>query len=218
MAEVGEIADIAESELSTRWGRFHAIAFRDRPGGAEHLALVLGRPGDHALVRVHSECVTGDIFGALRCECGEQLHSALDAIAAEGRGVLVYLRGQEGRGIGLIAKVRTHVLQDEDGLDTVDSAKALGLPIDVRDYTPAVVLLRHLRLRSVRLMSNNPDKVAALESGGIDVAARVPLLMPASADNLSYLVAKRDRLGHHLPHLDRAVPARNGGTVALDND
>jgi len=212
MAEPGEFSDFAESALSTRWGRFHAIAFRDRPDGSEHLALVLGRPQDGSLVRVHSECLTGDIFGALRCECGEQLRSALDSIAAEGRGVLVYLRGQEGRGIGLIAKVRTHVLQDEDGLDTVDSAKALGLPVDVRDYAPAVQVLRHLGLRSVRLMSNNPDKVAALESGGIEVADRVPLLMPASDDNLGYLIAKRDRLGHHLPHLDPAMPVRNGQT------
>src|SRR5256885_10534066 len=133
MAEPGEFSDFsdyAESALSTRWGRFRAIAFRDRPGGSEHLALVLGRPGDDCLVRVHSECVTGDIFGALRCECGEQLRSALDSIAAEGRGVLVYLPGQEARGTGLIAKAPTQSRKAGDGLETVDSPKALGRPAD----------------------------------------------------------------------------------------
>ncbi|MDQ0380973.1 GTP cyclohydrolase II [Amycolatopsis thermophila] len=192
--------DIAESTLVTRRGPFRAVAFRD---GAEHLALVHGRiRRDDVLVRVHSECLTGDVFGAVRCECGEQLDAALDAIVDEGSGVLVYLRGHEGRGIGLVAKVRTHVLQDEDGLDTVDSATSLGLPVDVRDYRPAARVLRHLGVRSVRLMSNNPDKIAALETHGIRVAARVPLLAPASPDNIRYLTAKRDRLGHVLPQVD----------------
>ncbi|NIH83695.1 GTP cyclohydrolase II [Amycolatopsis granulosa] len=192
--------DIAESALGTRRGEFRAVAFAD---GAEHLALVHGPlPRDDVLVRVHSECLTGDVFGAVRCECGDQLHAALDAIVAEGSGVLVYLRGHEGRGIGLVAKVRTHVLQDEDGLDTVDSATTLGLPVDVRDYGPAARVLRHLGVRSVRLMSNNPDKIAALESHGIRVAARVPLLAPASPHNIRYLTAKRDRLGHVLPQVD----------------
>ncbi|NIH80655.1 GTP cyclohydrolase II [Amycolatopsis viridis] len=192
--------DIAESTLGTRRGEFRAVAFAD---GAEHLALVHGPlPRDDVLVRVHSECLTGDVFGAVRCECGEQLHAALDAIVAEGSGVLVYLRGHEGRGIGLVAKVRTHVLQDEHGLDTVDSATTLGLPVDVRDYGPAARVLWHLGVRSVRLMSNNPDKIAALESHGIRVAARVPLLAPASPHNIRYLTAKRDRLGHVLPQVD----------------
>ncbi len=203
MTETIEFADIAESDLVTRYGRFRAVAFRDHSDGNEHLALVLGEPGGaDVLVRVHSECVTGDIFGAMRCECGQQLGSALASIAREGRGVLVYLRGHEGRGIGLVAKVRTHVLQDEQGLDTVDSATALGLPTDVRDYGPAARVLKYLGVGAVRLMSNNPDKIASLEEHGIRVAARVPLLMPATAFNLGYLIAKRDRLGHDLPHLD----------------
>jgi 3,4-dihydroxy 2-butanone 4-phosphate synthase / GTP cyclohydrolase II len=196
--------DIAESDLVTRRGTFRSVAFR--AGGHEHLALVYGgKVRDDVLVRVHSECMTGDIFGATRCECGEQLDAALDAIVGEGSGILVYLRGHEGRGIGLVAKVRTHVLQDEQGLDTVDSATRLGLPVDVRDYDPAVRVLRHLGVRSVRLMSNNPDKIRSLESHGITVTARVPLLVPASTDNIRYLTAKRDRLGHDLPQLDRFV-------------
>jgi 3,4-dihydroxy 2-butanone 4-phosphate synthase/GTP cyclohydrolase II len=158
------------------------------------------------LVRVHSECLTGDVFGALRCECGAQLGSALDAIVAEGTGVVVYLRGHEGRGIGLVAKTRTHVLQDEQGLDTVDSATALGLPVDVRDFRPAARVLAYLGVRSVRLLSNNPDKVDALTAHGIVVVGRVPLLEPVDEHNVRYLTAKRDRLGHDLPHLDSARP------------
>lgn len=202
--------DIAESDLVTRRGTFRAVAFRDRRDGHEHIALVMGeaRRGENVLVRVHSECITGDVFGAMRCECGEQLDAALDAIVREGRGVLVYLRGHEGRGIGLVAKVRTHVLQDEQGLDTVDSATTLGLPVDIRDYGPAARVLKYLGIRSVRLMSNNPDKIRSLESHGIGVTSRVPLLMPANDDNIGYLMAKRDRLGHDLPHLDPCAPAR----------
>ncbi|SNS66792.1 3,4-dihydroxy 2-butanone 4-phosphate synthase / GTP cyclohydrolase II [Actinomadura meyerae] len=200
--------DIAEADLRTRRGVFRAVAFRDPVDGHEHMALVRGdvRGREDVLVRMHSECMTGDIFGATRCECGDQLGSALDAIVREGAGVLVYLRGHEGRGIGLVAKVRTHILQDDQGLDTVDSATAIGLPVDVRDYGPAARILRHLGVRAVRLMSNNPDKVSALESYGVAVAARVPLLVPVSDDNIRYLTAKRDRLGHDLPQLD--TPAR----------
>jgi 3,4-dihydroxy 2-butanone 4-phosphate synthase / GTP cyclohydrolase II len=197
--------DIAESVLVTRRGAFRAVAFRD--DGHEHLALVHGEPGpgEDVLVRVHSECLTGDVFGALRCECGDQLGSALDAIVAHGSGVLVYLRGHEGRGIGLVAKTRTQVLQDEQGLDTVDSATALGLPVDVRDFGPAARVLRHLGVRSVRLMSNNVEKVRALEAHGIVVASRVPLLEQVHEHNVAYLTAKRDRLGHDLPHVGRAA-------------
>ncbi|RKS09060.1 GTP cyclohydrolase II [Nocardiopsis sp. Huas11] len=205
---------VAESELETRRGAFRVVAFRDPGDGNEHLALVLGRLGDgeDVLVRVHSECVTGDALGALRCECGDQLDTALDRIASEGRGVLVYLRGHEGRGIGLLAKVRTLALQDREGLDTVDSATALGLPVDTRDYGPAARVLRHLRVRSVRLLTNNPDKGRALEEHGLKVACRVPLLAPARAQNLPYLTAKRDRLGHDLPHLE---PPLDGSDPAL---
>ncbi|SDW27344.1 3,4-dihydroxy 2-butanone 4-phosphate synthase / GTP cyclohydrolase II [Amycolatopsis xylanica] len=197
--------DVAESELVTRRGTFRAVAFR--ADGFEHMALVFGAapPREDVLVRVHSECMTGDIFGAMRCECGEQLDSALDAIVREGGGILVYLRGHEGRGIGLVAKVRTHVLQDEQGLDTLDSATTLGLPVDIRDYSPAVRILKHLRVRSVRLMSNNPDKISALESSGIRVTERVPLLMAPNDHNIGYLTAKRDRLGHDLPQIEGCV-------------
>lgn len=196
--------DIAESDLVTRRGRFRAVAFRDRLDGHEHMALVFGktRMRENVLARVHSECMTGDIFGAMRCECGDQLDAALDMIVSEGSGVLVYLRGHEGRGIGLVAKVRTHVLQDEHGLDTLDSATMLGLPVDTRDYGPAARVLKHLRVQSVRLMSNNQDKIRALESHGIAVVARVPLLVPANDHNVGYLTAKRDRLGHDLPQVD----------------
>lgn len=198
-----ELAEVAESDLVTRRGRFRAVAFRDPHDGHEHLALVSGEPRGEAdvLVRVHSECLTGDVFGALRCECGTQLRSAVEAIADAGCGVLVYLRGHEGRGIGLVAKVRTHVLQDEQGLDTVDSATALGLPVDVRDFGAAARVLRHLGIRSVRLLSNNADKVLALTENGVKVTGRVPLLAPVDEHNVRYLTAKRDRLGHDLPNL-----------------
>ena len=197
-------AAVAESDLVVRRGTFRCVAFRDPVDGQEHMALVLGSLGDgeEVLVRVHSECVTGDVFGALRCECGDQLDAALDTILTEGRGVLVYLRGHEGRGIGLVNKVRTQLLQDERGLDTVDSATSLGLPVDVRDYGPAARVLRYRGVRSVRLLSNNPAKVRALEDHGVKVASRVPLLVPAHENNSRYLVAKRDRLGHDLPHLN----------------
>jgi 3,4-dihydroxy 2-butanone 4-phosphate synthase/GTP cyclohydrolase II len=195
--------DLAESDLVTRRGTFRAVAFR--VDGHEHMALVYGRTAlrENVLVRVHSECMTGDLFGAMRCECGDQLDAALDRIVAEGSGILIYLRGHEGRGIGLVAKVRTHVLQDEQGLDTLDSATTLGLPVDVRDYSPAARVLKHLRVTSVRLMSNNPDKIEALEANGIEVAARVPHLMRPNPHNIGYLTAKRDRLGHDLPQVDR---------------
>lgn len=212
--ETMDYDDIAESDLVTRHGTFRAVAFRDRFDRHEHIALVLGemKMRENVLVRVHSECTTGDIFGAMRCDCGQQLDSALAAIVREGGGVLVYLRGHEGRGIGLVAKVRTHVLQDEQGMDTVDSATTLGLPVDIRDYSPAARVLKHLGVQSVRLMSNNPDKIRSLESHGIGVTSRVPLLVPADSNNLGYLVAKRDRLGHDLPHLDQSAdPPRQCG-------
>ncbi|QVQ53523.1 GTP cyclohydrolase II [Spiractinospora alimapuensis] len=207
--------EVAESELATRQAVYRAVAFRDPLDGQEHLALVLGEVDgvEDVAVRVHSECLTGDVFGALRCECGEQLRAALDAIVDAGRGVVVYLRGHEGRGIGLLAKVRTHTLQDGLGLDTVDSATALDLPVDTRDYGPAARALSYLGVRSVRLMSNNPDKVAALTRYGTRVAGRMPLLVPVHDRNIGYLTAKRDRLGHDLPHLN-GVPVPHLGDGA----
>ncbi|WP_344161947.1 GTP cyclohydrolase II [Nocardiopsis rhodophaea] len=204
-----DLTDVAESDLTTRRGTFRAVAFRDPFDGHEHMALVLGEVVDRedVLVRAHSECMTGDIFGATRCECGEQLTSALDAIVREGSGILVYLRGHEGRGIGLVAKVRTHILQDEQGLDTIDSATSLGLPVDVRDYGPAARVLHYLGVASVRLLSNNPDKIGALEGYGIRVSEQVPLLAPAHNGNIAYLTAKRDRLGHDLPQVEEVSSA-----------
>lgn len=193
--------DVAESDLVTSRGVFRAVAFRDPVDGHEHLALVLGEQRADVLLRVHSECLTGDVFGAMRCECGQQLDAAFDAILREGNGIVVYLRGHEGRGIGLLAKLKTHALQDSGGLDTVDSATALGLPVDVRDFGPAARVLEHLGVRSVRLLTNNREKVRALRSHGIRVTARVPLLVRPNDHNVRYLTAKRDRLGHELPHL-----------------
>lgn len=150
---------------------------------------------------MHSECLTGDAFGSRHCECGEQLSAALSAIATEGRGVLVYLRGHEGRGIGLLAKLQAMQLQAE-GLDTVEANLALGLPADARDYGVAAEILRDLGVRSVRLLSNNPRKRAALLRHGISISQQVPLLIPPHEENLAYLRTKRERLGHHLPHLE----------------
>lgn len=197
------LTDVAESMMATRRGTFRTVAFRDPVDQVEHLAVVHGevQHREDVLVRMHSECLTGDIFGALRCECGDQLDASLDAIVAQRCGVLVYLRGHEGRGIGLVAKTRTQVLQDEHGFDTVDSATALGLPVDVRDFGPAARVLAHLGVVSVRLLSNNIAKVRALEEHGIHVTERLPLLSRVDEHNIRYLTAKRDRLGHQLPHL-----------------
>ena len=166
--------------------------------------------GRGVLTRVHSECLTGDVFGSIHCECGDQLATALGAIVAAGAGVLVYLRGHEGRGIGLLAKLQAMRLQDE-GLDTVEANLALGLPSDARDYRVAAEILHDLNVESVRLLSNNLRKLDALRHYGVDVDERVPLLIPPNDENLRYLRTKRERLGHHLPHLDDAPgPAGNG--------
>lgn len=170
------------------------------------MALVYGdiSGGEGILIRLHSECLTGDAFGSQHCECGEQLDSALRAIVAEGRGVLVYLRGHEGRGIGLLAKLQAMKLQAE-GLDTVEANLALGLPVDARDYRVAAEMLHDLGVRSVRLMSNNPRKREALLRHGIEVSEQVPLLITPCEDNITYLRTKRERLDHYLPHLDAVV-------------
>ena len=152
------------------------------------------------LTRVHSECLTGDVFGSARCDCGPQLDEAIDRIVTEGRGVVVYLRGHEGRGIGLVAKLQAYQLQD-GGRDTVDANLDLGLPADARHYGAATQILRDLGVGSVRLLTNNPDKVASLEEYGVPVAERVPLAVRPNDHNLGYLLTKRDRMGHHLSHL-----------------
>jgi 3,4-dihydroxy 2-butanone 4-phosphate synthase/GTP cyclohydrolase II len=163
---------------------------------------------DGALVRVHSECLTGEAFGSLKCECGPQLDAALDRVQDEG-GVVVYLRGHEGRGIGLINKLRAYRLQ-EQGFDTLDANLALGLPADARDYGAAVAILRDLGLNSVRLLSNNPEKRRQLEERGLTVSEQVPLVVGVGPDNVGYLDTKRDRMGHALPAheaLDAALMA-----------
>ncbi len=199
------------TNVPTTHGTFEMRAYRDLVTGAEHVAII-GRtpdgsvPADGALVRVHSECLTGEAFGSLKCECGPQLDAALDTIAAEG-GVVVYLRGQEGRGIGLVNKLKAYRLQ-EDGLDTLDANLALGLPADSREYGGAAGILSDLGIGRVRLLSNNPEKRRQLEEHGITVDALVPLVVGISAQNAGYLDTKRDRMGHTLP-ADLEAPAHN---------
>lgn len=203
VAPIGETPRVdfeVETTLPTEHGEFSIRAYRDRMTGADHVALVSGKPENGALVRVHSECLTGEAFGSLKCECGPQLDAALDLIDAEG-GVVVYLRGQEGRGIGLINKLRAYRLQ-EDGLDTLDANVALGLPVDSRDYGAATAILNDLGLSSIRLLTNNPEKVRQLEEHGISVEERVPLIVGIGADNESYLATKRDRMGHQLDEIN----------------
>jgi 3,4-dihydroxy 2-butanone 4-phosphate synthase/GTP cyclohydrolase II len=186
-----------ETTVPTEHGPFTMRAYRDRMTGADHVAIVAGRPSSEGtLVRVHSECLTGEAFGSLKCECGPQLDAALEVIQREG-GVVVYLRGHEGRGIGLINKLRAYRLQ-EDGLDTLDANLALGLPIDARDYGAATAILQDLGIESVRLLTNNPEKVRQLEERGIEVTERVPLVVGVGAFNESYLETKRDRMGHSI--------------------
>lgn len=185
--------------LPTEFGQFAATAYRDTSSGVEHMALVYGAPhaADLPLVRVHSECLTGDIFESRRCDCGEQLHAALRRIVAAGYGALVYLRGQEGRGIGLGEKLRAYGLQDH-GLDTVEANLALGHPVDAREYGAAAEILRDLGMPEVRLLTNNVEKRLGLEDHGIDVHARVGIETVPHGDNVRYLETKRTRLGHLL--------------------
>ncbi|WP_166866395.1 MULTISPECIES: 3,4-dihydroxy-2-butanone-4-phosphate synthase [unclassified Salinibacterium] len=186
-----------ETHVPTVHGSFRVRAYRDRSTGADHVAWIAGEPRDGALVRVHSECLTGEAFGSLKCECGPQLDAALEAIQQEG-GVVVYLRGQEGRGIGLINKLRAYRLQ-EDGFDTLDANLALGFPADARDYGAAVAILKDLGIGSVRLLTNNPEKARQLTDRGIEVTQLMPLVVGVGEHNTGYLDAKRDRMGHALP-------------------
>ncbi|MFF3690334.1 bifunctional 3,4-dihydroxy-2-butanone-4-phosphate synthase/GTP cyclohydrolase II [Streptomyces sp. NPDC002187] len=193
----------AEVNLPTSFGRFTAYGYRSTTDGIEHVALVHGDIGDgeDLLVRVHSECLTGDIFHSLRCDCGPQLQASMQHITEAGRGIVVYLRGHEGRGIGLMSKLRAYELQ-ERGRDTLDANLELGLPADARDYAAGAQILDDLGVRSVRLMTNNPDKVSALVRFGITVLGREPMPVQAGEHNLRYLRTKRDRMGHDLPWLD----------------
>jgi len=186
-----------KTTVPTEYGTFDLHAYRDRATGADHIAIVSGEPTNGALVRLHSECLTGEAMGSLKCECGPQLQTAMERIAAEG-GIVIYLRGHEGRGIGLVNKLRAYRLQ-EAGLDTLDANLALGLPADARDYGAAAAILSDMGISSVRLLSNNPEKRRQLEQHGIEVTELAPLVVGVGSVNTAYLEAKRDRMGHYLP-------------------
>ncbi len=188
---------VAATRLPTRYGGFRLLVYR-APAGQEQVALTIGAidDGEPVLVRLHSECLTGDVFGSSRCDCGEQLADSLSFLQEQGRGVLLYLR-QEGRGIGLTDKIRAYVLQDQ-GHDTVEANLALGLPADRRDYRDAAVMLRDLGVRRVRLLTNNPAKIAGLEHHGITVVERLPVQVAPNPANLRYLQTKQEKMGHLL--------------------
>ena len=186
----------SEAFLPTGFGDFRIQVFHEDATGLDHVALTLGdmQGPDPVLVRIHSECLTGDVFNSTRCDCGPQLHAALNAIVEKGWGVLVYLR-QEGRGIGLHAKIQAYHLQDE-GADTLDANLMLGLPADGRTYTVAGEMLNGLGIESVDLLTNNPEKVSQLEQQGINIAKRTPLIVGVTEQNRTYLTTKRERMGH----------------------
>jgi 3,4-dihydroxy 2-butanone 4-phosphate synthase/GTP cyclohydrolase II len=189
---------VAEAKLPTKYGEFVAIAYKSTIDPDEHVALVKGEVNgeEPILVRVHSECLTGDVFGSLRCDCGEQIPMAMEAIEREGRGVFLYMR-QEGRGIGLHNKIRAYALQDQ-GLDTVEANEALGFPPDLRDYGIGAQILVDLGVRNMRLLTNNPKKVVGLEGYGLGVVEIVPIMAQPTSTNLRYLEVKQKKLGHLL--------------------
>jgi 3,4-dihydroxy 2-butanone 4-phosphate synthase/GTP cyclohydrolase II len=191
---------VAEARLPTEVGDFTVIAYRNDVDKAEHLALVKGEVSGqpNILVRMHSKCLTGDVFGSQRCDCGPQLHAAMELVAQEGRGVIVYL-DQEGRGIGLLNKIRAYALQDS-GADTVQANQRLGFAPDLRNYGIGAQILRDLGLSSIRVMTNNPRKLVGLEGYGLEIVERVPLVASPTRDNQDYLRTKRDKLGHLLAH------------------
>ena len=190
---------VVEARIPTRHGTFNAVGFRSLVDDRQHIALVMGEVGDgeNILTRVHSECLTGDVFGSMRCDCGQQLDAALAQVAVEGRGVVLYIRGHEGRGIGLLHKLAAYRLQDE-GFDTVDANVNLGLPVDSRDYGIGSQILYDLGVRSMRLMTNNPTKRAAIHGYGLSIVDTVPLNVEPNNENAGYLKTKAARLGHDL--------------------
>ena len=198
----------AQTTLPNAFGLWQAFGYRHEIDGTEYVALVLGdvADGSDVLTRLHSECLTGDVFGSLRCDCGAQLEAAMAAIAAEGRGVVLYLRGHEGRGIGLLSKLRAYELQDR-GADTVDANLELGLPADAREYSAGAQMLADLGVRSIRLLTNNPAKVTGLTGCGVDITARIAVPAAVTPYNLRYLTTKRDRLGHQIQNLNEAERA-----------
>ncbi len=189
---------VAEAVLPTRFGEFTIIGYSNEVDGREHIALIRGdiEGKDDVLVRVHSKCLTGDVFGSGRCDCGPQLDVAMQMVAEEGCGVIVYL-DQEGRGIGLLNKLRAYQLQDE-GHDTVEANQILGFPADLRNYGIGAQILANLGLRTIRMMTNNPKKLTGLEGFGLEITGRIPLEAPATECNQDYLDAKRDKMGHML--------------------
>jgi 3,4-dihydroxy 2-butanone 4-phosphate synthase/GTP cyclohydrolase II len=198
---------VAQARIPTEYGEFTAYGFRSLLDGEEHLAFVAGdvHAKDSVLVRVHSECLTGDVFGSLRCDCGPQLEAAIRRIGEEGVGVIVYLRGHEGRGIGLTHKLRAYNLQD-NGRDTVDANIELGLPVDSREYGIGAQILVELGVTRMRLMTNNPAKYGGLEGYGLDIVGRVSLEQAPNPENVQYLRTKQERLGHLLSGLDLVAP------------
>ncbi|MES1981663.1 MAG: GTP cyclohydrolase II [Pseudomonadota bacterium] len=190
---------ISAAKLPTRHGVFDIQIFLDTQTGIEHVALTAGVVANHenVVVRIHSECLTGDVFGSLRCDCGEQLHIAQKLIAENPPGVIIYLRGHEGRGIGLSNKIHAYALQDR-GYDTVEANVALGLPIDSRNYGAAIEILKILQIGSVRLLTNNPRKVEMLQAAGLTVTERLPIKTQPNQSNYQYLAAKGKKLGHYL--------------------
>ena len=197
-----QVERVAEAKIPTAFGDFVAVGYESVLDGIDHVALVKGDigAGDDVLVRVHSECLTGDVFGSRRCDCGPQLQAALKAVADRGRGVVLYVRGHEGRGIGLMHKLQAYQLQDT-GSDTVDANLELGLPADARDYGTGAQILVDLGIKTMRLLTNNPTKRAGLEGYGLEILGREPLPVHATPENLRYLRTKRDRMGHDLPGL-----------------
>ena len=195
---------MGSANVPTEWGNFDCVAYRSTIDGIEHLAFVLGdlTTPEPVLTRVHSECLTGDVFGSRRCDCGPQLATAMKAVQEQGRGVIVYLRGHEGRGIGIGHKIRAYSLQDE-GLDTVDANLELGLPVDSREYGIGAQILADLGARELRLMTNNPAKYGGIAGYGLSVVERVSIITESTPENSSYLATKRDRLGHFFNDMEK---------------
>ena len=194
---------VAEARIPTPWGDFTCYVYESVLDGEQHVAMVRGavQGEEDVLVRVHSECLTGDVFHSLRCDCGVQLDAAMERIAEEGLGVLVYLRGHEGRGIGIGHKIRAYSLQEE-GHDTVEANVELGLPVDSREYGIGAQMLNDLGITTMRLMTNNPAKYGGLEGFGLEITERVPVLSAPNPENIGYLRTKREKMGHLLENLD----------------